>query len=43
MFFEHADAELSRMAANWKQAQADYREKVENKGIYNAYQDFIKS
>jgi uncharacterized protein len=43
MFFEHADGRLSQIAANWKRAQADYRVKVENNGIYNAYKDFVKS
>ena len=42
MFFDNADHELKRMAAKWKQQQSDHRERIENRGIYNAWQDFVK-
>jgi uncharacterized protein len=42
MFFEHADDQLRMMAANWIKEQSDYTEKIETRGIYNAYKDFVK-
>jgi len=43
MFFEHADGVLKRMAAKWIKEQADYQEKIESRGVYNAYKDFIQA
>lgn len=42
MFFEHADPYLRQIATKWIKEQADYQEKIENRGVYNAYKDFIK-
>ncbi len=42
MFFEHADDVLKRIASKWIKEQADYTEKVENRGVYNSYNDFVK-
>jgi len=42
MFFEHADADLKKMAVKWMQGQADHQERIENKGVYNAFNDFVK-
>jgi uncharacterized protein len=42
MFFEHADNELKKMASQWKQQQADHRERMESRGVYNSFKDFMK-
>ncbi|GAI61778.1 unnamed protein product [marine sediment metagenome] len=39
MFFTHADAELRRLAEDWKKKQLEEYKK-ETKGIYDATKDF---
>ncbi len=41
MFFAHADAALSSLAAQWKQQQRDLKEYRETGGTYNAMKDFL--
>lgn len=42
MFFEHADTKLKLLAASWHKKQADYAEREQTGGVYNAFKDFIK-
>ena len=42
LFFEHADAELKKMASRWTQQQADLQERAQSRGVYNAFDDLVK-
>ena len=42
LFFEHADADLKKIAARWSQQQADLQERDRTRGVYNAFDDLVR-
>ena len=40
-FFEHADQELRNIASQWQKQQADDQERIQTRGVYNAFDDLV--
>jgi len=43
LFFEHADAELIKIAVRWHQTQSDFMEQDQTDGVFNVFAELLKN